>query len=255
MIKLIDKDFLLDEKFRKFCLKSIFGVKIYSIYSTYDISLDFVDTWYQLNKLGMIVSAVSRFENNYILATSIFSDKDELNEFISFQKMNTLLCDSRFQLNKECIDRKTNAGMKFLIKYASFKGIQLISPTPEEYYDVLKEAKSEDFIVPDYNNFLSDITYRKNRNRCALFGQNFCTSLASVCMSVCECDGAAIIGCVATHPNYRNRGLCSTTVNRAASLLLLDNKDVYIFPQNDKAFNIYKKIGFKKICEYTEYRF
>ena len=262
MIRFIDKDFDRFEEMKKLCRDDPFGVRILSYYVTYDISLSFIDFWYQEDKNGRMIAVISRFEDRYTVFSKYTRNKTkllELQEFISFRSPGAVMLDFRLRLDFEKpVDVIIGDVLKFKKSEAKFKDIKndvFERPTTVNYYTILKLNENDKFTVPDYMHFLSDVTYRKNRKRIALFGLKHEDSVASVCMTVSECDDAVILGAVATAPQYKRMGYCSKLVNRAASLMSLDNKDVYIFSMQDKTTKLYKKIGFKKSHNFIEYIF
>lgn len=262
MIRFIDEDFSRYNEVEALCRNDPFGVRILSYMETYDRSLSFTDFWYQEDKKGNISAVISRFQDRYTVCAGKpgkNSEMLELLEFIKFRSPSSVMFDSglsiKFNEYKRII---TGDVLTFKISAARFKDIKddiFCTPGIEEYYDVLLMNRSENFIVPDYKNFLSDVTYRKNRDKTAVFGIKNDDSLAGVCMTVAECKNAVIMGAVATVPEYQGMGYASKLVNRAASLLILENKDVYIFSIEEKNTRLYKKIGFTGKCRFIEYIF
>ena len=262
MIRIIDKSFKRYDEIDSFCRKDPFGVRILSYLTTYGFELDFVDFWYQTDKKDRIVALISGFEDRYTVFSSRTRNRgrlDELKEFIEFRSPSSLMFD--FDLRLDFASHKSvqiGDVLKFKKSAASFKNINsdvFVRPDAESYYSILKMNDSEDFKVPEYMFFLSDVTYRKNRNRLAMFGIKDNDDLASVCMTVSECDHAVILGAVATAKDHKGKGYASKLVNSSASLFLLDNKDVYIFSMKESTTRLYKKAGFSKNKNYIEYFF
>lgn len=259
MIRLIDDSFDRLEEVRKICVKDPFGVRIYSYLTTYDLSLDFIDIWYQEDKKGKIVALISRFEDRYTIFSLYTRNRarlDELQEFVSFRSPASVMFDFKLRIDFEKPKSAVFGDvLKFRKSHATFKEKEIYKPGTVYYYSVLKKNESEDFKVPEYMYFLSDITYRKNREKVAMFGINHEESLASVCMTVSECDEAVILGAVATEPKYKRQGYCSRVVNAAASIFALNKRDVYIFSTKKENTKLYKKIGFKETSYFVEYIF
>jgi hypothetical protein len=67
-------------------------------------------------------------------------------------------------------------------------------------------------------------------------------------------DMAMIIG-VATHKDYRNRGLASAVVSKLCSDLLSEGKTPCLFYDNPNAGKIYNRLGFKVIGKWKMLRF
>lgn len=252
MIKLIDDDFnnidLLNETFKD----NSFGTRVLSILTTYDKTLDFVDVWYQIIN-DSITAIISRFEDRITVSANKKSDVNEISEFLNFQNFNYILCDSKLKLKIDFKSKRTGDVLKFPIKNTSFKEDKIIKPNIEDYYSILKKCENENFVVPEYMNFLSDITYRQNRGKCAMFGMKDEDKLASVCMTVSESSSSVILGAVATSPEFKKRGYCTKLLRTVASLFLLNNYDVYIYSLLERNTELYKKIGFEKDTKFIEY--
>lgn len=69
--------------------------------------------------------------------------------------------------------------------------------------------------------------------------------------STAETNDAAMIGGVATDPQYRRLGLATALVSSLCNELLTEGKQPCLFFSNDEAGRIYMKLGFKKIADWT----
>lgn len=259
MIRIIENDFERINEVKKLCNNDVFGIRILSYLETYDLSLDFIDIWYQEDKRGNIVSIISRFCDKYTICAKYTRNRERLNEikeFVSFRSPGSVIFDFKLRIDFEDNKRVILGDvLKFKKSDAHYKEIDLYKPDIEHYYKVLQKCASEDFLVPEYMYFLSDVTYRQNRSRVAMFGMKNENELASVCMTVSETENSVIMGAVATVPEFQHMGYCSKLLNAASSLFLLNGKDVYILSSKIENTKLYKKIGFKQIEYFIEYFF
>ncbi len=66
----------------------------------------------------------------------------------------------------------------------------------------------------------------------------------SSAMTVAEWEGGALIGCVATAPTHRRRGLAGRCVSSLTATLQQEGRRVYICPKNEGAKRLYTALGF-----------
>lgn len=78
-------------------------------------------------------------------------------------------------------------------------------------------------------------------------------NIVAMAKSTAENKRYAMIVGVGTHPNYRNRGLATKCIIKICSELLDENKIPCLFYDNEKAGEIYHKLGFKKIGNWSIY--
>lgn len=65
-----------------------------------------------------------------------------------------------------------------------------------------------------------------------------------------ESDSFVIIGAVITNPRYRKRGFAEKIIKALSSILMNENKKVYLFSANVNLTRYYQKIGFKVCTEW-----
>lgn len=70
-----------------------------------------------------------------------------------------------------------------------------------------------------------------------------------------ENSQAAMIVSVATHPDYRHKGYGTAVVSKLCEKLLEEGKNACLFYDNPKAGEIYKRIGFEDIDQWTMWQF
>lgn len=75
--------------------------------------------------------------------------------------------------------------------------------------------------------------------------------VVSTAMTVAETDNAAILGQIATHPDFRRLGLAQTCIKSV--LFNCKGKVLYILPINDYARSVYEKMGFSLCGDWAEW--
>lgn len=84
-----------------------------------------------------------------------------------------------------------------------------------------------------------------------LFGIEKDGKIISSIMTTAESDTSAMLINVCTQSEYREIGLCNSILNYLCSTLFLEGKQkLYIYYENEKAGNIYKKAGFRYVGDY-----
>lgn len=96
--------------------------------------------------------------------------------------------------------------------------------------------------VSPLNSWYPDVSHRirhENGHISAILqdGNVVCTA-----MTVAETPTAAVLGQIATHPDFRRQGLASTCIKSTISVC--EGKVLYILPLNENARRLYEKLGF-----------
>ena len=118
-------------------------------------------------------------------------------------------------------------------------------------YCLFKECFPEKFSDLEFTDFNFDMNYRLRHGESFLFGINCDGILVSALEVICKSGGNVILGSLATHKDYRNRGIASSLLKLVCNQFAGSN--VYIFADNEQLSEFYKKIGFKKHSEWAEF--
>ena len=88
-------------------------------------------------------------------------------------------------------------------------------------------------------------------------GRGYCIEyrkkIISMAKSTAENKNTAMIIGVGTHPEYRNRGLATKCLIKLCEELLKEGIKPCLFYDNEEAGKLYRKLGFKRIDEWTVY--
>lgn len=253
MIKIIDKDFTLFNEFKEYCKKDSFGTRIYSHFMCYGYEYNFADFWVQLVD-DIIVCAVCRLDADFVVSACQNTDFLELSAFLDFQDKFSVTFDFCYKNNIVIDHNEKSVGD--VLKIENIKGeigeYPMISPDLKEYHQLLLTCKSPDFSVPDYMQFLSDVSRRQLRDMCTIYGIKNNNVLVSCAMTVSYTDTSVILGAVATNPDHRNHGYAGTIVKRLADKFILE-KDVYIYTTIEKNTRFYESLGFCVVGKWIKF--
>lgn len=98
------------------------------------------------------------------------------------------------------------------------------------------------FPLPSFDNWYVDVSHRMRHGLChtatlAEKGIVICNA-----MTVAETHSDALLGAVATHPNWRRRGLARACISYL--ICNLPDKKIHISPVDDYAHRLYESFGF-----------
>ncbi len=247
MIKIIDKDFKLNTQFREFCKSSSFGTRIYSHYLCYGYELNFVDFWVQITDEN-ITCAICRIDGEFVLCLCDDADFTEVSAFLSFQDKHTITFDEKYLkcLETDCNDCSYGDVLEYFSSDEDIPDYKTLSPQLKDYHVLLLTCESDDFFVPDYLYFLSDVSRRQQRNMCEICGVEIDNALVSCAMTVSYTDFSVILGAVATHPEHRKHGYAGCVVRKLAESFV-DDRSVYIYTTVERNTRFYEGLGFR-VC-------
>lgn len=238
MLKTVEKN---DKAFSDFCDADVFGTRIKTYYNCYSTDYDFVRFWAQYDDGGSITAAVSRVDGD-VTVCACNNDTEELKEFLNIVGYRTVQC-------KECIAEAIAESYQwgYVVECknaAEHEKAEIKSVyEPKEIYDIIKPENLTG--VGDYLPWVSDVIYRLNRNAAqgavaVLDGIN-----AGCAMVLFRTDKAALLGAVATKPEFRGRGVARSVVSELAENELKCGRRVELLCKNGSIVDFYKSIGFE----------
>ena len=113
---------------------------------------------------------------------------------------------------------------------------------PREIFPVLQAGFDE--AAPAFESWYADVMLRIRRGLCRISCVRENNRVAATAMTVAEGERIALIGAVATHPDYRRRGYASACVSTLAAQLQNEGRQVLLSPKNETAARVYAKLGF-----------
>lgn len=228
-----------------------FITRILSLYQAYGEGVDFVAFWEQ-ERDGATVALISRFEDKFSLWLTDDSDLEEIAAFLTFQGAGSVMCDASFLLELHGSDKVIGGQVLEYIGDDYISDLEIYEPDFKDLYALLKSCESEIFRVPEYLMFLSDLTHRRNRGKFSSAATAVSGRIASSVMTVSETDRAAILGAVATHPDFRRRGLSRELVRTLAARLRGQGRRVYVFSASEANTRFYINSGFSVVAGFRE---
>lgn len=231
-----------------------FLTRILSLYECYGEGYSFVAFWVQEDGESL-TAAVSRYEDTFSLWMTDGADLEEIAAFLTFQGAGSVLYHAAYELPFGDGHRSIGGQVLAYEGKDYNSGIELYQPDVKEVYALLQTCESPIFRVPEYLFFLSDVMHRAHRDKLHMAGVRADGTLASSAMTVSETGSAVILGAVATHPDYRRRGLSRAVVRALASQLCAGGRRVYVLSASEANTRFYIGSGFTVAAEFKEILF
>ncbi len=245
MIKAVNKNV---GNFLDFCDKDVFGTRIKAYFNCYSTDYDFVKFWVQTDDDGAVTAAISRIDGDMTL-TAADTDLEELLQFVKIVGFTTIQCAK--SIAEYLTDDETLCG--YVVRFENEKENYNINLKKNfELKEIYAIIKAENLTgVGELLPWLSDTTFRLNRNTATpilaeLDGEN-----AGCAMVLFRTDKAALLGAVATVPRFRGRGVARALVTRLANEELKSGRRTELLCKNDSIVDFYKSIGFKIADEWS----
>ena len=117
-------------------------------------------------------------------------------------------------------------------------------------YEALYAFLSDYFVLPPFDSWYVDVSHRVRHGRCHIASVIEGERVICNAMSVAETTRDALLGAVATHPDWRRRGLAGKCINHLINEL--SDKRIHISPIDDEAKRLYEKLGFVVVGSWAE---
>lgn len=250
MIKIADIDFDIKGYIDALSVKNPFGCRIKALYNTYDYSLAFVDFWVQLID-NTAVSLIARLDTAFVLRLTDKSDLDEISSFIRVSGAENVICDGRFNLecNMKCVKGPIFISGSLM---ENERNLKVFTPHIKDVYNLINKCRSENFKVPSYESFALDAAHKISKNTMRIYGTGD-TELVSCIMTLAETDDGAVLGALATDPDFRRSGRGAFLIKYINNVLVKEGKSVFLHRAPDENVEFYNKLGFVKYGTWAEY--
>ncbi|MCH5298299.1 MAG: GNAT family N-acetyltransferase [Ruminococcus sp.] len=251
MIKIADNDFNVESHINALAVGNPFGCRIKSLYNTYDYNLPFVDFWAQLID-GNPTALIARLETAFILQITDYADIDELSAFMRVSGAASIIADGKYKL---CIglDKITGPILKSSVVMENERSFTVNEPTVKEVYSVISKCASKNFAVPSFESFALDVSHRLSKNTLRIYGIKEKLTFISCIMTLAESDDSAVLGALATDPDYRNSGFGTFLIKYINNVLVNEGKSVFLHRAPDENIDFYNKLGFEHFGTWAEY--
>lgn len=120
----------------------------------------------------------------------------------------------------------------------TIESVQTDTARYEELYTFL----SEYFTLPSFDSWYVDVSHRVRHGSCHIASVLRNDYVVCNAMTVAETQNDALLGAVATHPQWRRQGLAAGCIGRLVEQL--SAKRVHISPVDEYARKLYEKLGF-----------
>ena len=239
------------------CSHSPNGTRIISYHNAYHgIKYNFLDFWLQKNSDGKPTCAICRYYSTLILCGEC-CDETELKDFVSMLSPEMIMSDSEysFSQNYACVSGEIMVCKKTLpLAVENHKIHRSLSDMSylRKVYDLL--CRTYDGISPDsFEDYFIDMSHKIRHASAEIYSiyeENKPISTAAV---TALSDTSAVIGCVATDYESRNKGCASALVQYITEKHLRHGREVYL--QRERHIDLYEKIGYVVSGTWYEYRF
>ncbi|MBR6531764.1 MAG: GNAT family N-acetyltransferase [Clostridia bacterium] len=245
MVKCVEKG---DNSFLSFCDRDVFGTRIKAYFNCYSTDYDFVKFWVQTDDDGNITAAISRVDGDMTLSAGN-ADFEELLQFIKIVGFTTVQCNRA--VSEHFTSDETLWG--YVVEFKEKTQTNEISLKKDfELKEIYNIIKAENLTgVGDYLPWLSDTSFRINRNTAKPLLSEIDGNNVGCAMVLFRTDKAALLGAVATVPEYRGRGVARALVTRLANEELTEGRRTELLCKADSIVDFYKSIGFTVTDEWS----
>lgn len=244
MLKLVEEKDL--PRIIAFCGGSLLGTYLACRAQCYGTAYDFVRFWYASYD-ETLHAVIGSIDGAAVLLADAEADPVELRAFLHMQGFSSVMTNevTATRCGLAVTERKTAfrfAGTavqtESTAQSAEMKDVYtLISRCIPGSFDNTKEA---------YLRFLSDFTFRKNRNAARLSAALDNGVLQGCALTAAETQIAAVLSGVAVDASVRKTGIGRRVVLSLVHTLQAAGKDVYVIALNKSAETFYQRIGFEK---------
>jgi len=235
----------------RFCEKDVFGTRISAYYSTY--GTEFAFALFYLQEIDQdVTAAISKIDGSVTLCCKENADFEELAEFLSVIGFESLMCSAETCGNLMLKPKKTGSVVEFKgSKKTSEKCSKILTSGFEltDIYDILKRSDFDG--LSERLPWLSDVSYRMKMSTASAKVAEAEGKAVACAMVLFETGSAALIGAVATLPEFRGRGFAGELVTSLAAEMTPKNKRTELLCAEGSIIDFYNKIGFEKTGEWA----
>ena len=246
MIRLIDAP---SAELEKICSSDVFGTRIFAYFNTYGAKFDFLKVWLQLGEDETPLAAISLMDADMTLTAKENADFEELRWFIKMTPFSSLQCERGVMKKLNFTESIWGYVVEYKEHLPSESGLVTNNVDFKEMYSLISGVKL--LGVGEYLPWLSDITYRVNHGT-ALPGAIYENGTLCACAAALFItENAALLGAVATQPEYRGKGFGGTLVKTLGSIMLREGRRAELLCKNDSIVEFYKSVGFFPVGEWA----
>lgn len=214
------------------CEDNLFLVKCRSNYLCYE-KYDFCNTFCQeIN--GEELSYINILSGNATVFCKRNADFEEIKQFLKMQSVKSIFCN-KFAYEKLGL-KPLNKGC--IMKFKGEKGYEnIVLPTSNPNFKADYSILKQHFSMPDYNEFVSDLSFRIVHNFAHIIEEN-----GGVVFTLWETKNSAVISALVVDITKQSKGVGTRLLQSIISQL--DYKEIYIYCESEKVKHFYEKNGF-----------
>ena len=238
------------------CSHSPYGARIVSYHNAYHgRKYDFLDFWIQRDSDGKPHCALCRYYSTLIICGKS-CDKSELRAFIGVLPLSDIMCDyehspelsERFSVGETMVCRRT---LPCNTDYCGIKKLPSDMSGLRKIYELLCRADGS-LLLDDFEPYFLDMSHKIRHLAAEVYAvyddNNNPVSTASV---LAVSDTSAVIGCVATDLESRNKGYATAIVRYITDIQISMGREVFL--HREKKITLYDKIGYTVCGTWQEY--
>ncbi|MBQ5591203.1 MAG: hypothetical protein IIU65_05945 [Clostridia bacterium] len=191
---------------------------------------DFCKTYIQTNEKDEKCAIINIIDNSATVFMFLNHLQEELFDFLNFFGIKNLFCNFNFE----------NAKKKSVLKSSETNGEKHYDTTLFPDYKSVFSLLKEEFLINDYNNFVSDLSFRLKHNMAKIICEDF-----GFVFTLWETKSSAVISAIAVNGESRNANKGSSLLQSIVYDLKCENKDIYVYCE-ESLEGFYIKNGFIK---------
>lgn len=237
MIKMLDNEKI--EAAKSYCEGDPFGCRILAALLAYGIDKPFALFWAQYDDNGQITAVIFKLDNAMTVCAKGEYDTEEIDCFVQANVgyMGALRParegESSNGLVMRLAKRKNNQS----------SGDVEVNPEISDVYAVMEECAGTGFEVPNFDDFYSDMIYRRKAKTVvsAIVRDD---GMPAACGAMHLANNTAVLIMCASVPEHRSKGYASHVVN--ALLDKTEGRDIYLMCM-PSLHDFYTRFGFVTI--------
>ncbi len=239
--------YFADEKrlnaLKDFCIiQSVYSCRISCLAESYGMKINDIQFWLQYDEDGSIASAISKYGGDVTVQLTQDSDIAEITEFIKAIGFGSVISGA-------VLFDELPYEENIIMELSDFKGRTLsgteveVNPRLDEVYELMRSCGSDTLTVPQYEDFLLDMSHKIRHNTALCIGIRSGASLVGTAMTVAQSGTTAVIGGVAVKKCRRRTGCGSAAVTELVNML--GRRKIFIVRGKNENEEFYKSLGFK----------
>lgn len=228
------------ENFEKYTPRSEAGIRILSLVQAYDADRPFLRFW-----RGEYGSAISLMDGHAVMEVQP-QERDELFIFLTMQpEVRSVRTDEENARLLAALWPRSSLETGVILTLptrAVPTGPAELTTSPRDIYPILQSGFGD--TLPAFDSWYADVSHRMRHGVCRAAVVREQDKPVACAMTVAQWRDGAVLGAVATLPEYRSKGYASACVTTLAAVLQEEGRRIHICPKNEGARRLYERLGF-----------